>query len=125
MIQSSTLWVGGNGIAHGDMTYGEFIQFWFYVAMLVSPIRELGERYNVLQSAFASSERIFQVLDTRSIVPNGPTRLAPSKLTGHLRFENVSFSYDGSVEAIGTHESLLAQGGRYAELFELQPAGYR
>ncbi len=100
LIQGSTLWVGGIGISRGEMTYGEFIQFWFYVAMLVSPIRELGERYNVLQSAFASSERIFQVLDTKSVVPNGPTRLPPSRLTGHLRFENVSFSYDGSVEVL-------------------------
>ncbi|MDZ4771647.1 MAG: ABC transporter ATP-binding protein [Planctomycetota bacterium] len=100
LIQGSTLWVGGIGIARGDLTYGEFVQFWFYVAMLVSPIRELGERYNVLQSAFASSERIFQVLDTRTIVANGPKRLAPSALTGHVRFEHVSFSYDNSVEVL-------------------------
>jgi ATP-binding cassette subfamily B protein len=100
IIQGSTLWVGGIGISRGDMTYGEFIQFWFYLAMLVNPIRELGERYNVLQSAFASSERIFQVLDTRSVVPNGPAKLQTGALRGHLRFENVSFSYDGSVEVL-------------------------
>ncbi|MBL8859705.1 MAG: ABC transporter ATP-binding protein [Planctomycetes bacterium] len=99
LIQSSTLWIGGIGIAQGELTYGEFVQFWFYVAMLVSPIRELGERYNVLQSAFASSERIFQVLDTRSAVADGDRRLDRS-LAGHVRFENVSFSYDGTVEVL-------------------------
>jgi ATP-binding cassette subfamily B protein len=65
-IQGSTLWVGGLSISSGHLSYGEFVQFWFYVAMLVAPIRELGERYNILQSAFASAERIFDILDTRS-----------------------------------------------------------
>jgi ATP-binding cassette subfamily B protein len=62
-IQGSTLWVGGTSITRGGLTYGEFVQFWFYLAMLVAPIRELGERYNILQSAFASAERVFDVLD--------------------------------------------------------------
>lgn len=100
MIQGSTLWVGGLGIARGELSYGEFVQFWFYVAMLVAPIRELGERYNVLQSAFASSERIFQVLDTVPLVVDAPPRGASRPLAGHVRFENVSFSYDGSVEVL-------------------------
>jgi ATP-binding cassette subfamily B multidrug efflux pump len=71
-IQGSTLWVGGLSISRGNLTYGEFVQFWFYVAMLVAPIRELGERYNILQSAFASAERIFDILDTRSKLIDAP-----------------------------------------------------
>lgn len=100
MIQGSTLWVGGIGIAKGDLSYGEFVQFWFYVAMLVNPIRELGERYNVLQSAFASSERIFQVLDTAPQIVDAPARGSKQPLVGHVRFEHVSFSYDKSVEVL-------------------------
>lgn len=114
-IQGSTLWTGGIWISRGDLTYGEFVQFWFYVAMLVAPIRELGERYNVLQSAFASAERIFDILDTKSRVqPPGaddealraPLALMPDELAardlvaGHVRFEHVSFSYDAGVEVL-------------------------
>jgi ATP-binding cassette subfamily B protein len=99
-IQGSTLWVGGLSIVKGDLTYGEFVQFWFYVAMLVAPIRELGERYNILQSAFASAERIFDVLDTKPKVADAPARGAKQPLIGHVRFENVSFTYDGTVEVL-------------------------
>ena len=100
-IQGSTLWVGGRAIDRGGLSYGEFVQFWFYVAMLVAPIRELGERYNVLQSAFASAERIFQVLDTRAGVVAPAADAAPARgLRGHVRFERVSFSYDAAVEVL-------------------------
>lgn len=129
-IQGSTLWVGGISISTGGLTYGEFVQFWFYVAMLVAPIRELGERYNVLQSAFASAERIFDILDTRSKLKsagrgpavataanaladgspadpaagNGRLRRSDQRagegMLGHVRFESVSFAYDAGVEVL-------------------------
>jgi ATP-binding cassette subfamily B protein len=93
-IQAAIVWVGGIDIAGGSMQIGTFFQFWLYVGMLLNPVRELGERYNVLQSAFASSERIFQVLDTEPTVVSGARGregAAPSR--GHIRFENVSFDY--------------------------------
>ncbi|HVS19184.1 MAG TPA: ABC transporter ATP-binding protein, partial [Planctomycetota bacterium] len=94
-IQASTLWVGGVDIAGGTLTVGAFFQFWMYLGLLLDPVRELGERYNVLQSAFASAERIFQVLDTRGKV-RAPTavdarRIDPAGFRGHVRFEHVDF----------------------------------
>ena len=94
LVQGGTLWVGGVSIVEQRLTVGEFVQFWFYVALLVSPIRELGERYNILQSAFASAERIFEVLDTRPKIV-GPDKDPKPAFEGRIRFENVSFSYDG------------------------------
>jgi ATP-binding cassette, subfamily B, multidrug efflux pump len=107
-IQGSTLWSGGLRISGGGLTYGEFVQFWFYVALLVAPIRELGERYNILQSAFASAERIFDILDTRSrveapdaaVVARGLERLERAGGAGHVAFESVSFSYEAGVEVL-------------------------
>jgi len=103
IVQGSTLWIGGEAIWHGRLSYGEFFQFWIYLAMLVAPIRELGERYNVLQSAFASAERVFQILDTRptlappTLVPAPPRDGNPAAtrepMRGHVRFEDVSFAY--------------------------------
>ena len=96
LIQAAALFVGVRAIAGGDLTYGKFLQFWLLLNMLVRPIRELGERYNVLQSAFASAERLFQVLDTqpRIVSPATPASLPGSvDRPGHVRFEGVTFGY--------------------------------
>ena len=105
-IQGSTLWAGGVSIAGSHLTGGEFIQFWLYLALLVAPIRELGERYNVLQSAFASAERVFDILDARpKLAPpaarNGSEAAGHREpMRGHVRFEHVSFSYATGVEVV-------------------------
>ena len=93
-IQGSIVWAGGDSIAAGALTVGDFILFWFLLQYLIGPIRELGERYNVLQSAFASAERIFDILDTRPRLasPAEPAPL-PVPFRGHVRFEGVAFSY--------------------------------
>ncbi|TDJ70194.1 MAG: ABC transporter ATP-binding protein [Planctomycetota bacterium] len=96
VIQGAALWIAVGLSLTGEVTFGLFLQFWFYLALLVRPIRELGERYNVLQSAFASAERIFQVLDTQPTVrsPETPRVIARGSGTpGHVRFEHVSFAY--------------------------------
>ena len=96
LIQGAALWVGVTAISAGALSHGQFLQFWLLLNMLVRPIRELGERYNVLQSAFASAERLFQVLDTRPriVSPPKPAHLpGPPQRPGHVRFEGVSFGY--------------------------------
>ena len=96
LIQGATLWVGVGAITSDALSYGEFIQFWLLLNMLVRPIRELGERYNVLQSAFASAERIFQVLDTEPRIADPAQPVSPPTppdTPGHVRFEDVHFEY--------------------------------
>jgi len=95
LIQGAALWVTAQEFLGAGLTQGQFIQFWLYLNMMVRPIRELGERYNVLQAAFASAERIFMVLDTEpSVRVHGePRALEPSGTPGHVRFENISFEY--------------------------------
>ncbi len=103
-VLGGALRVGGIEIFEKRLTYGEFLQFWLYAKMLMDPVRELGERYNVLQSAFASAERIFQVFDkTPSVVAPAPAlqkRVEPRDFRGHVRFENVSFSYLPGIEVL-------------------------
>jgi ATP-binding cassette subfamily B protein len=124
LIQGSTLWVGGLWLSRGGLSYGEFVQFWFYVALLVAPIRELGERYNVLQSAFAAAERIFDILDTETKVRESasassvtaPLASTPDELAaytgpvGHVRFEHVSFAYDAGTEVLHDVSFEIAPG---------------
>ena len=121
-IQAATLWVGGVSIVARELSYGEFVQFWFYVAMLVAPIRELGERYNILQSAFASAERVFQVLDTPAKVVGGPRVIEAAEVRGHVRFENVSFAYDGTTEVL-SHVSFEIRPGETVAVVGATGAG--
>ena len=101
IIQASTIWVGGSRIVSGELSYGEFIQFWFYLSMFVAPIRDMGERYNVIQSAFASAERIFQVLDTEPEIdaPHKPRALSSAEMRT-ISFKDVSFAYTPGREVI-------------------------
>jgi ATP-binding cassette subfamily B multidrug efflux pump len=103
VIQGTALWVGLGSIVDKELTVGLFFQFWLLLEMLVRPIRELGERYNVLQSAFASAERIFIVLDTAPLVKDQPLAaplVLPKGSPPHLRFENVRFSYAEGKEVL-------------------------
>ena len=102
-VQGATVWVGGIEIAGKILSYGVFFQFWLYVNLLLNPVRELGERYNVLQSAFASAERIFAVLDTQPTIaqPAEERRVELSEHSPcHVRFENVSFGYVEGIEVL-------------------------
>ena len=91
------LWFGGKAVLGGEMLPGEFIQFWLYFALLSGPIRELGEKYNVLQAAFASCERIFQLLAEPIFPPprtDGTAAIdSPKSGVAKITFEDVTFAY--------------------------------
>ncbi|MGW8195181.1 MAG: ABC transporter ATP-binding protein, partial [Desulforhopalus sp.] len=87
------LWYGGGEVLQKRLTLGELVAFISYMRLFFQPLRELSQKYSVVQSAMASAERIFQLLDQRcSIVP--PANPAKRKnFTGKLEFDNISFSY--------------------------------
>jgi ATP-binding cassette, subfamily B, multidrug efflux pump len=101
LAASLILWVGGGWVAGGDgLTLGALVAFLQYSQRFFRPISDLSEKFNLLQGAMASSERIFALLDTpveitskalRRGGPLGPP--GPSGPPGVIRFENVSFSY--------------------------------
>jgi len=111
LIQASILWRGGGAIAGGVVTPGAFILFWFWLQVFVGPIRELGERYNILQAAFASADRIFAILDTapQVVEPAQPVPLA-QPFRGHVRFEQVAFAYDPRVPVLHELSFEIAPG---------------
>ncbi|MEZ6017735.1 MAG: ABC transporter ATP-binding protein [Planctomycetota bacterium] len=102
VVQGGALWVGVHEITQKSLTYGEFFQFWLLLNMLVRPIRDLGERYNILQSAFASAERIFQILDTKPVVrvAEAPRPIPRTSEPPHVRFEHVDFSYVAGTQVL-------------------------
>lgn len=86
--------VGSRLIGENDLTYGDFYFFWLLLGRFFQPIRDMAERYNVLQAAMASAERVFTILDARPGMERLPAP-APeiSRLRGKVEFRHVWFSY--------------------------------
>ena len=97
LAASLILWVGGARIiANGDdmLTLGSLVAFLQYSQRFFRPISDLSEKFNILQGAMASSERIFGLLDTPlEITSKSPERRTTWNGPGVIRFENVSFAY--------------------------------
>ncbi|MGB0510739.1 MAG: ABC transporter ATP-binding protein, partial [Flavobacteriales bacterium] len=90
------LWLGVEGVAGGDLTLGVVLQFILYVFMLYRPIRQLADRFNVLQMGIVNANRVFHLLDLDERMPeptpaSGAADQAP--LQGHIVFEDVWFAY--------------------------------
>jgi ATP-binding cassette subfamily B multidrug efflux pump len=90
------LWYGGGYVMSGTITLGSLVAFVLYAGRFFRPISDMSEKFNTLQAAMASSERIFQLLDTPVAVtsPALPAARNPKPAsTGHIVFDNVSFAY--------------------------------
>lgn len=105
------VWYGGISILSGTLTFGSFIAFWYCAQKFFQPVRDLSEKYNILQSAMASSERIFKILD-EPVAPAGELSAPP--LEGSIRFENVTFSYDGKGNVLEDVSFEIRPGQRVA-----------
>lgn len=88
------LWFGGRDVISGAMEFGVLYAFIDYIRRFFQPINDLTEKYTILQSAMASSERIFQLMDQKSIIPNPEKTVPIEKLKGEIEFENVWFAYN-------------------------------
>ncbi|MEJ5365057.1 MAG: ABC transporter ATP-binding protein [Desulfosoma sp.] len=88
------IWFGGREIVQGRMSLGTLIAFLSYVRLCFQPLRELSQKYSIVQSALASAERIFELLDTPRSAPDSAAVAAPSQVRGVLTFDRVSFAYD-------------------------------
>ncbi|MHC5077602.1 MAG: ABC transporter ATP-binding protein [Planctomycetota bacterium] len=89
------IWYGGSRVLGGMTSLGTLVAFIAYVQMFFRPIQDLSEKYNLLQAAMASSERIFQILDEPVEIPNPEKPGRIENPEGRIEFENVSFTYDG------------------------------
>ena len=87
------LWYGGWRILLGSLTLGGLVAFIQYSEKFFRPISDLSEKFNILQGAMASSERIFKLLDTEVTVATPPVPAATAEGRGSIRFENVWFAY--------------------------------
>ncbi|HEV8538934.1 MAG TPA: ABC transporter ATP-binding protein [Bacteroidota bacterium] len=104
------IWYAGGQALSGAVTLGTVMAFLQFNEMFWRPIRDLSEKYNIMQTAMASSERVFRLLDDQSLIPNPPPEsdpplaeqsppsgvhrtIRPSHLPGSVEFRNVWFAY--------------------------------
>jgi ATP-binding cassette subfamily B multidrug efflux pump len=91
------IFYGGEQVIGGTLSLGALVAFISYIRMFFRPIRDMAEKYNILQNAMASAERIFLVLDSRERLPRSAVGKAGNgaalQRIEEIRFENVSFGY--------------------------------
>ncbi len=89
------IWYGGGSVLHRTLTLGALVAFLQYSQRFFRPISDMSEKFNVMQSAMASSERIFKLLDEPVTItsPAQPTQ-RPAPAQGHIVFEDVWFAYN-------------------------------
>tara|TARA_B100000809_G_scaffold220010_1_gene227508 strand:+ start:6751 stop:8517 length:1767 start_codon:yes stop_codon:yes gene_type:complete len=87
------VWYGLGEVAQNYASAGEIFSFTLFIHMLYRPIRQLAERFNTLQMGMVSSQRVFKVLDTQSIINNDGAK-STVNLKGDIEFRNVSFAYN-------------------------------
>lgn len=88
------VWYGGGRILEGALTFGVLVAFIQYTNRFFLPIRDLGAKYTVMQSAMVSAERIFELLDRAPAILAPPVPRAPATAAGHAAFEAVWFAYE-------------------------------
>ncbi|MGE5402605.1 MAG: ABC transporter ATP-binding protein [Ignavibacteriales bacterium] len=88
------IWYGGGEIVRGSLSIGVLFAFIQYTEMFFRPIRDLSDKYNIMQTAMASSERIFKLLDNETFIKNPENPITVTKVNGEIEFRNVWFAYN-------------------------------
>jgi ABC-type multidrug transport system fused ATPase/permease subunit len=87
------IWYGGGEVIQETLSLGSLVAFISYIQMFFKPIRDISEKYNIMQSAMASTERIFEFVDHREEIPEPAQPESPANQEGHIQFQGVSFGY--------------------------------
>ncbi|MFP3912114.1 MAG: ABC transporter ATP-binding protein, partial [Desulfobacteraceae bacterium] len=88
------IWHGGGKVIQETLSLGALVAFIGYIQMFFKPIRDISEKYNIMQLAMASTERIFEYMDLESRIPEPKASKVPASIDGRLAFEGVTFGYD-------------------------------
>jgi ATP-binding cassette subfamily B protein len=87
------LYMGYQEVIAGIITFGMLFTYYAYVGDFFEPIQQLAEQFNSLQSAFASAEKVFDVLDTKPEITDREDAIELETFSGHIEFKDVWFSY--------------------------------
>jgi ATP-binding cassette subfamily B multidrug efflux pump len=87
-------WYGGGRFIQDEIQLGVLVAFIQYLQKFFEPVRDLAEKFNIIQTAMASSERIFELLDTPEQLPDKVPHQPGFKIKGNVEFKDVWFAYN-------------------------------
>ncbi len=114
--QAAILYFGGLGIIEGTFTLGEWQKFSLYLTFVFIPMGQLGMIIALMAQATASSDRIFEILDTHNEVQDKPGAIDLGEIDGRVAFNNVSFRYFEHGENVLQDVSFIAEAGQTVAL---------
>ena len=117
------LWYGGRQVVAGALSIGALTAFYFYLAMLAQPIRQLGWVVNSVARAQASGDRIFEILDTRPEIRSAADALRVEPIQGRVEFDRVSVQYPGTIAEALRDVCLVAEPGQRVALLGTTGSG--
>lgn len=91
---SALLWFGGMKVIQSKLPFGVLFAFISYLMQFFQPVFDMTEKYDILQSAMAASERIFMLLDTENSIKNIDKPMDIGRINGDVEFKNVWFAYN-------------------------------
>ena len=121
--QAAVLYFGGAQIIGGSLTLGEWQKFSLYLAYLFLPLGQLGFVINLMSQASASAERIFDILDTESEIQDKPGAVDLGQVSGRVEFDNVTFRYFKTGEAVLSGVSFAVEPGQTVALLGATGSG--
>lgn len=86
-------YIGGNSFMGQTITSGVVVTFYMFINKFFTPIQSLAEQFNWLQSAFASAEKIFSIMDVKPQIVDADDAIEPENIKGDIEFRNVWFAY--------------------------------
>ncbi|MCP4411301.1 MAG: ABC transporter ATP-binding protein, partial [Gammaproteobacteria bacterium] len=92
--------LGGYKVMQGQLSFGTFVIFFPYLQMMYGPITGLTRFYNQIQRAIASTERVFDVLDTPADLKDAPNAIDLPEVRGTVEFKEVNFNYNKGPEVL-------------------------
>ncbi|MGA9363051.1 MAG: ABC transporter ATP-binding protein [Bacteroidota bacterium] len=104
------VWYAGGNALGGAITLGTVMAFLQFNEMFWRPIRDLSEKYNIMQTAMASSERVFKLLDDKTIIPEPASPIPLPTVRGEIEFRNVWFAYNGDAYVLKDVSFKIAPG---------------
>jgi len=117
------IWFGGARALGGTLTLGSLVAFLQYSQRFFQPISDMSEKFNTLQSAMASSERVFTLLDTPVVIANPAVPAARPSRSGRIVFDHVWFSYGPADEYVLKDVSFEVEPGQRVGIVGATGAG--
>jgi ATP-binding cassette, subfamily B, bacterial MsbA len=119
---AAVLWYGGRQVIDGSVSPGDLFAFVLFAGILIGPFSSAARVFAQIKEAQGATQRVFEILDTRSEVSDSPTATPLSTVSGHIRAEHVSFVYDPR-QAVLTDVSFEAKPGELVAIVGPTGAG--